>query len=268
VKDKKTTYNYISKYLIEVLSKGRFTITFEELKNQFDVSDKALLQNLFRLKAKNQIAQIRKEFYAIIPPQYSIKSMLPPYLFIDDMMKYLKKDYYVGLFSAAALHGASHQQPMQFQVITPKPALRNIIKNKLHLLFYTKENWEESYLIQKKTEAGYIKISSPELTSFDLVHYHKQIGGINRILPILETLTETLKPSLLSKIALTQKNPDIQRLGFLLEAIGNYNLSNSLHKVLEKPSYKELPLSLNYPEKVGEKEPKWKLRINTDLDLE
>jgi predicted transcriptional regulator of viral defense system len=81
MKDKKTTYNYISKYLIEVLSKGRFTITFEELKNQFDVSDKALLQNLFRLKAKNQIAQIRKEFYAIIPPQYSIKvCYLPTFL--------------------------------------------------------------------------------------------------------------------------------------------------------------------------------------------
>jgi hypothetical protein len=43
--------------------------------------------------------------------------MLPINLFIDDMMKSLNKRYYVGLISAAALHGAAHQKPMEYYVI-------------------------------------------------------------------------------------------------------------------------------------------------------
>lgn len=264
----KVTYNYISKYLNEVLSKGRYSITLTELRNKFAVSEKALLQNLYRLKAKNQLAQIRKEFYIIIPPQYSTKGMLPAYLFIDDMMNFLNKDYYVGLFSAAALHGASHQQPMQFQVLTHKPALRNIKNYKLNILFFTKENWDSDQIIQKKTEAGYLKVSSPELTAFDLVHYHKQIGGMNRIISILEILTEEMKPSVLAKTAINQKTSTIQRLGCLLDTLEKFDLSKSLYKVIEKTYFKELPLSLNYPDRVGEKEQKWKIRINTELDKE
>lgn len=114
----KTTYNYISAYLTQVQSEGRYTISLEELRNKFNVSEKALLQNIYRLKSKKTLAQVRKEFYVIIPPQYLNRGMIPPTLFIDDMMKHLDKEYYVGLFSAAALHGAGHQQPMEFQVVT------------------------------------------------------------------------------------------------------------------------------------------------------
>ena len=75
-------------------SKGCFTVTQNELLEKFNISPKALNQSLFRLKSKNRIAQIRKEFYAIIPPEYAHQGMLPVYLFADDLMKSLKKDYY------------------------------------------------------------------------------------------------------------------------------------------------------------------------------
>ncbi|NBI56461.1 type IV toxin-antitoxin system AbiEi family antitoxin, partial [Photobacterium alginatilyticum] len=35
------------------------------------------------------------------------------------------REYYLGLYSTAALHGAGHQQPMQSQIIIKKPALRD-----------------------------------------------------------------------------------------------------------------------------------------------
>ena len=111
------SYNYIDKYLVEVQSKGRYSITLKELRNNFNVSEKALNQNLFRLKTKNRISQIRKEFYVIIPPAYINRGMIPAAFFVDDMMKFLNKNYYVGLFSAAALHGAAHQQPMEYSQV-------------------------------------------------------------------------------------------------------------------------------------------------------
>ena len=70
-------------FFFELQSQGRYAFTFEELRNRFKSSEKTLLQGLYRYKTKKQIAQIRKGFYVIIPPNYSNQGMLPPYLFID-----------------------------------------------------------------------------------------------------------------------------------------------------------------------------------------
>jgi hypothetical protein len=53
--------------------------------------------------------------------------MLPVYLFADDLMKSLKKNYYLGLYSAAAIHGAGHQQPMESHGNRYKKTLKNLI---------------------------------------------------------------------------------------------------------------------------------------------
>ncbi|MCD4773470.1 MAG: type IV toxin-antitoxin system AbiEi family antitoxin [Bacteroidales bacterium] len=262
----KSTYNYVEDYLTEIQSKGRYSLTLNELQTKFDTSEKAILQKIYRLKNKNKLAQVRKEFYVIIPPQYSNRGMVPPTLFINDMMDFLNRKYYVGLFSAAALHGAGHQQPMEFQIVTQKPALRNINNQKLAISFFTKSEWEMDQIIEKKTETGYLKVSSPEKTAFDMVQYHKRIGGLNRILPILEDLTETIKPSLLSKTAKTQKKTNIQRLGFLLDKLGSKSLASSLFRLLGK-DLKELPLSLAHKERTGTINEKWKIIENTELDF-
>jgi hypothetical protein len=65
-----------------------------------------------------------------------IKVGLPSCLFIDDLMKSLSTPYYVGLLPAAALHGAAHQQPMGYTVITQSPAPRSI--GKLKIIFFSK----------------------------------------------------------------------------------------------------------------------------------
>ncbi|MEF8985500.1 MAG: type IV toxin-antitoxin system AbiEi family antitoxin [Bacteroidales bacterium] len=53
-----------------------------------------------------------------MPPEYSSRGVLPPVLFIHQLMQYIGKSYYIGLLSAAALHGAAHQQPQEFFVVT------------------------------------------------------------------------------------------------------------------------------------------------------
>lgn len=263
----KSTYNYISAYLIQVQSEGRYTISLEELRKKFNVSEKALLQNIYRLKSKKLLAQVRKEFYVIIPPQYLNRGMIPPTLFIDDMMKHLDKDYYVGLFSAAALHGAGHQQPMEFQVVTKKPALREIKNQKLSISFFIKKEWDRDQITEKKSEAGYFHVSTPEMTAFDLVSYHKNMGGLNRIIPILEDLAEEIKPSLLTKAARGQKLTTIQRLGYLFKTLGNDSFSHSLYKIIGEKKVKEIPLSLSHENRDGDIDNQWKLIINTKLDF-
>ena len=262
-----STYNYIEDYLNDIQSKGRYAVTLAELKNRFDSSEKAIKQNIYRLKSKNQLAQVRKEFYVIVPPQYSNRGMVPSTLFIDDLMQYLKREYYIGLLSASALHGAGHQQPMQFQVIIKKPPLRSIKNKKLNIHFFVKSQWQQGDITEKKTETGFIKVSSPELTAFDLVHYNKKIGGLNRIIPILEDLVESIKSSDLNKTAMCQKVPDMQRLGYLLEQLGNEKLASVLFKRIERKPLREIPISLAHKNREGVLNSKWNVIINTELDF-
>lgn len=259
-----TTYNYLDKYLIGVRAQGRYAFTAEELKNKFDLSPNALNQILYRLKQKREIALIRQGFYVIIPPEYSKQGIIPPYLYIDDLMKSLDKPYYVGLLSAAALHGAAHQQPTAYTVITKSPAPRNV--DNLKILFFSKQEFLQDGIIQKKTPAGYIHVSSPELTALDFFDYIYKFG-INRIATILQELSEEMKPSLLLKIARQYPSTAaIQRLGYILETVASSEkLSDALWKILNERTFYPVPLSPQ-KDKKGEIDNKWKIIQNMEIE--
>lgn len=261
-----TAYNYLEDYLTEIRSQGRYAFTWEEIKAKFDLSDKALNQNLYRLKSKKKVAQIRKGFYAIITPEYIRQGMLPPALFIDDMMKSLKKKYYIGTVSAAALYGAAHQQPMEYFVITERPALRAIKNKKLKINFYVKKEWSEQDVDQKKTDAGYINVSIPELTALDLFYYLESIG-LNRAFTILQELAAEIKVQNLVKVA--KRYPQtvaIQRLGYVLDKeLCDHKFAGPLLKVLKERKYFPVPLSLS-KRKEGEIDTQWKVIKNTTLE--
>jgi len=253
-------------FFVELQSQGRYTFSFEELRTRFSLSENALLQGIHRYKTKKQIAQIRKGFYAIIPPEYSKQGMLPPYLFIDDLMKSLNKSYYVALLSAAALHGAAHQQPMEFFVIAQTPAPRSIINKMLKISFFSKNKWEQDEIVQKMTNSGYINVSSPELTALDLLAYTEKIG-INRATTILQELAPTMKVSALSRTAKRYPStPVIQRLGYLLDRVLNEEkLAEALQKVLSNRTVVPVLLTVQKV-KQGEMDETWKVIKNRDIE--
>ena len=259
-----TTYRQLDNYLREVRSQGRYAFTLDELKNVFQMEYPAIKQRLHRLKLKNEIANIRQEFYVIIPAEYSKQGMIPPYLFMDDLMKSLNKSYYVGLLSAAAMHGAAHQQPMGYTVVIESPAPRNV--DKLNIVFFPKQNFLQEGIIQQKTAAGYINVSSPERTALDFSDYTHKFG-INRITTILHELAETMKPNSLVKTAKQFPNTAaIQRLGYILEyELGAVKLSDALYKVLIERQFFTIPLSPQ-KEKRGETDSKWKVIKNMEIE--
>ena len=107
-------------------------------------------------------------------------------------MDYLNRPYYIGLLNAAALHGACHQQPQEYFVITSKPPLRTIKKQGVKINFPIKSNFSNVGLINHKTDTGYVQLSGPELTAFDLIMYVNRIGGLNRVLTILSELEDVM----------------------------------------------------------------------------
>jgi predicted transcriptional regulator of viral defense system len=259
-------YNYLEDFINKIRSVGRYSFSLDEVKQQFDISDNAINQNLYRLKNKKQVAQIRKGFYAIITPEYTHQGMIPPAFFIDDLMQSLNKRYYVGLLSAAALYGAAHQQPMEFFVITEKPALRKISTKKLKINFYVKKDWADEDIENKKTDAGNIKVSTPELTALDLLYYNNNIG-LNNTVTILKELMAEINPAELTKTA--KRYPQavaIQKLGYLLDReIGNEKLANALCKVLNGKTIFPVALS-NKKNKKSAIDEKWKLIKNVQIE--
>ncbi|PWK20019.1 type IV toxin-antitoxin system AbiEi family antitoxin domain-containing protein [Xanthomarina spongicola] len=266
MKEGALSYNYLEEFLDKIRAKGRFAFTLDEVKSQFNISDKAISQNLYRLKSKNKIVQIRKEFYTILPPEYAHQGIIPTNLFLDDMMLALNKEYYLGLISAAAIHGASHQQSMETFVITEKPALRNVKNKKLKINFYVKNCWNKEDILQVKTDAGYMNVSSPELTALDLLYYIGSLG-MNRVITILEELFEVVKASELKKVAKNYpQKAAIQRLGYLSETIlNNQKFSDILYESINLKKGANIPLMPGRNRK-GKINTKWKIIHNVKIE--
>ena len=254
------------RFLVELQEKGRYAFTFDDLRNYFDLSEESLLQGLFRYKQKKQVAQIRKGFYAIITPEYSKQGMLPYHLFIDDLMKSLNKPYYVALLSASALHGAAHQQPMEYYIIAQTPAPRSINSKKLKISFLSKNTWEQDDIIQKTTDAGYINVSSPELTALDLLVYVEKIG-LNRITTVLHELAQSIKVSSLSRTIKKYPNtPVLQRMGYIMDKLlKEEKIAEVLLKNLKERTVSPVLLS-THVSKNGLLDETWKVIINMEIE--
>jgi predicted transcriptional regulator of viral defense system len=155
---------------------------------------------------------------------------------------------------------------MEYFVIAQTPAPRSIRNKKLKLTFVSKKTWEQSAIEQKKTRAGYLNVSSPELTAFDLLE-NIHIFGINRITTVLQELYEEMRPSRLSKIAkLIDNKANIQRLGYILDTVVNdEKLADSLYKVLSRTSFSPVSLSPQKGRK-GQIDSKWKIIINMQIE--
>jgi len=266
MKKKEISHNYLDRYLDKIRSLGRYSFTLEELQNEFDVTYLALKQNLYRLKTKNEIAQVRQRFYVIIPPEYAKQGMLPYHLFIDDLMKSLNKPYYVALLSASALYGAAHQQPMEYFVITQTPAPRSIDSKKLKISFLSKNSWEAEDIIQKTTDAGYINVSSPELTALDLLAYADK-NGLNRITTVLKELSQSIKVSSLSRtIKKFPNTPVLQRMGYIMdEVLKEEKIAEVLLKNLKDRTVSPVLLS-TLKSKNGPLNETWKVIINMEIE--
>ena len=252
------------KYFNELENSYKYTFTFSELKEQFHLSDKSLLQGLYRYKKKKKIVQIRKEFYGILVPHISMNGQLSYFDFLDDLMKSLDKNYYIALLNAAALYGAAHQQPQISFIITTPPAPRNIKTS--GLFFLSKSHWEQEFVVQKKTQTGFVNVSSPELTALDLCTYIWKFG-VNRVTTILMELHEEMKSSIFKKVATKYDNiSSLQRLGYLLENFtDNQKLINSVYAVFQGKKTHYVPLSPK-KERKGEYNQKWKIIVNMRVE--
>ena len=258
----------VKSYIKELVAVEEYSFSLEELRRNTDKSGASLKLELARLIAKKEILNLRKEFYLIITPRYSSFGKIPVQLYAEKLFKFLNRNYYLGLYSAARIHGAGHQQVQREYLMIEQPKLGDIKKSNLDIRFLTTSNWPKSNLIKERSDAGEYQMSSPMLTAVDLIHHQSKLGGLNRMLAILEELLEEVNEEDLAKLLTWYSNrSSLQRLGFLMEELStNETMSKKLFQHVRERPYYPILLSPNSNQRSGAVDNRWKVDVNIKLD--
>lgn len=215
---KKKNSSFI-KWIEQLQIEGKITFSLDDAIHAFPERGKATItRSLTGLVAKGLIVSVWNGFYVVVPLQYSSMGILPAIMYVDYLMRYLNRDYYVGMLNAASFYGAAHQSPQEMTIITTLPALRGNIKKGLKLNFICRKRILTEYTKAFKTEMGYVKVSSAELTAADLISNVQDIGGLNRAATVLNELAEVIDFSNINKTFFDYfPVAVIQRLGYILD---------------------------------------------------
>lgn len=137
-------------------------------------------------------------------------------------MRHLAHDYYVGLLSAAEVHGFAHQRPQVFQVMTPA-RLRDRSFGRLRLSFITSSEVPRRPVVVKNTPTGTMRISTREATALDLVALPRRGGGLSNVATILGEMLhdDALDIKALARLATDYPIAVAQRTGWLLELVSH-----------------------------------------------
>ena len=126
------------------------------------------------------------------------------------------------------------------------------------------------FRLTKNSETS-IYYSNAQLTVVDLVH-EQHIGGLSRAATILEELSELIhfsdtSDSLFSYTSLAV----IQRLGFILDVVlQEGKQADDLYDLLCKctKTFKYVFLSTRHGTGIREKNTRWKIKANTNIDID
>jgi predicted transcriptional regulator of viral defense system len=217
-----------------------------------------------------RIQNVYKGFYVIIPTQYQLKGVVPPIYYINELMEYLGKPYYVGLLSAAAIYGASHQRAMITQIVTIGPRPRTSNKNKL-LDWNYRQQIPIELIESRNAEMGRINYSSAELTAVDIIQFASNIGGYQRATTVLAELVDVIDMSKIGSVLPYTTTTAMQRLGYLLEFIlFEQDKSDILYNILKKRNryFNAVLMSSEHPALDDAESNRWRVNMNIDIEVD
>jgi predicted transcriptional regulator of viral defense system len=188
-------------------------------------------------------------------------------------MKHLNIDYYVALLSAGLFHGATHQKPARFQVISDKRIKHPSIFGDVEIDYIYKKSVLELPTLDFTVSTGYLKVAPPELVALDLLEYPNHAGGLNHIATVFSELFEALDPIKLINLAKeTHAEYQLQRIGYILEKIDVMDENNAeiminalaQHVQEKKPNYLSLASEIS---KTGYSRcKKWRIIENSEIE--
>ncbi len=245
-----------------------YCFTKEEAMAETGQSYDAFRKAVSRKKKASELIRPRNGFYVIVPPQYQRRGTPPATYFIHELMEYLERSYYVGLLTAASMYGAAHHAPQEFQVIAEEETEKITIEN-LRIVFIQNTHMEQTRINNRNTEIGTIRVSSPESTALDLVYYDDRSGHLDNVATVLSDLTEQLDSNELLDVSKNyHSRASVQRLGYILEFLGEEECVEPLRGWIASQDISRVPLSTHHPRSEGDRYRPWDVIVNVELQPE
>lgn len=257
----------MKRFINDLQAHGRYTFTKKEAASKLSLSDVSLRAALRLQKAAGRITSPVSGFFVIVPTEYSLAGSPPASWFIDGLCCYLDVDYYVGLLTAASIHGASHQQAQFFQVVLSHQR-RPLISGRNVIHFHSMKKMKQALTEKVKTPTGYMTVSGVESTALDLVRFMNKCGGDGNAITVISEMAEKLDVKILKKLVHLEDAPVIQRLGFLLERTGNASLAQPLRNELQQRVSRRISLLPGAKPFNPHFNSDWKITHDADLEPE
>lgn len=254
--------------------RGYYVFSYEDVRTANPLkSEEYISTSLSRLISNQVIINPTKGFYVIVPTEYALSGIVPAAFYIDKMMEYLKRDYYIGLLNAASFYDAAHQRPQSFYVMNNHAPIRSGERAGINYMFVRTKHIYNNYIIPHKGRLGNINVSSPELTAIDLIAYQNKTGGLNRVCSVLSELADCLDFNNIYPDFFTIHGlPVYQRLGYILEDILEENdLAENLYSKMKESGFikfRKIPFKIGKPTMGCVQNTKWKVIINQEIDIE
>jgi len=222
----------VSRLLDTALGSGVRLIALDELARDAGLTPLAVRRQLARLGARAVRVPGRPAAALILSPEDAANGAPPAAAWLDAYFRVRNEPYYVGLLSAAALHGYSAQAVQVTQVLVTRSA-RAIVLGRVGLHFFVKKDVAATPRIELPGLLAPLAVSTPEATALDLIAFQSRLGGIERVTEVIAGLLPRmtisgLKSALRAEPALAVR----QRLGYVLEVLGRERLAATVRASL------------------------------------
>lgn len=247
---------------------GRYTFLRSEAVRDSGLTAGAVSKALRQAVRDRRILQLKEYLFVIVPLEYRVAGSPPPAWFVHDLMAAMGLPYYVGLLSAAALHGAAHQQPQAFQVMTDR-SVRPLAAGRTRLQFFASKHVSGAAVAELKTPTGVMRVSTPEATAVDLVRFAKAAGHLDHVASVIAGLAGSLHAKrLVAAVRAVDDIPNAQRLGYILDQLKQSELADALYAHLAPRIARTQLLRPGGRAADAEEDARWRLLINTPLEVE
>jgi predicted transcriptional regulator of viral defense system len=220
------------KFVDECLASGRYGFSVDDATRATGLGERSAKDQLRRL-GKRVARVARWQSFFVINGESDAAFGGPRYdRWLDDYFAWLGHPYYVGLHSAAAIHGSQPQALQTIQVVTDAPR-RDVVLGRQQLRFFVKSRCRLAQVQGAPGAFAPMKVSTPETTLFDLVRYAPRIGGIARVAETIRPLLHLVKCVSLKSVLETENEvATMQRLGFLFEKMERGNFASVVENQL------------------------------------
>ena len=256
----------LAEFVDGLQSRGRYTFSREQALAALAGSPAAFKLAAGRLARADRLVMPRRGFFIIVPLEHRTAGAPPPSWYVTDLLHHAGVAGYVGLLSAAALHGAAHQASQEYQVVTDRQ-LRATTVGRSRLQFMFKRDAARTPVVSRKTETGSMSVSTVEATAFDLVQYVAAVGSIDTAATVLAELGDAVDAAALAECASLFPRSTGQRVGWLLDRVGHAEKTRRLHDALAARPRAAISLRPGSGA-TGAADARWHVRVDRDVEMD